>query len=117
MPPPPRPHKEKSRRFRAGLDTSLPDAKSLAGTMDWARPIDPAWHLDHAIQIGRPLPHLTPAGGGLAPTPYRSANRRWTTQKGLTHRGPLQKGIYALIVIAAVARIAAALLPISADLL
>src|SRR3712207_8860742 len=44
-------------------------------------------------QIGRPAPHLTPSGGGSAPTPDRSeTSATGSALKGVDHRGPVTEG-------------------------
>jgi hypothetical protein len=50
---------------------------------------------DRAPEIGRPLPHLTPSGGGHAPTPDRSKTPAAGSKLkgGLTTKGPLQKPV------------------------
>src|SRR5208337_3809561 len=79
--------------FRAGRDTSLPEAKSLR--RDDGRGQIVTGSVTATItrpQIGRPPPHLIPSGGGLAPTTDRRVTRRRDdATKGLTVRGPLEK--------------------------
>jgi len=63
----------------------------FAGTMDQVRPLPTRSLREHANVDGR-LPLPTPSGGGPAPDPVQNRARRADNAKGLTNRGPLQKG-------------------------
>ena len=95
--PPRRPEaRRRDRGFGRSEDTSRPERGPVAGTMDQARPQNPKRRRkdDRAPEIGRPAPHLTPSGGGPAPTPDRSETpAAGSALKGLTTEGPLQKGL------------------------
>src|SRR5215216_8112279 len=61
--------------------------------MDQVRPLPIQWPCDHATVDWSTYPLQTPSGGGRAPTPYRSKTpAKARRKKGLTFRGPLQKG-------------------------
>ncbi len=83
-----------------GQDKHQPSRSGVpAGTMDWVRPrclqevlgLEPG---NPAHQrLDRPFPLQTPSGGSPTLTPYRSMTPAGTKRKkGLTTRGPLQKG-------------------------
>src|SRR3954452_15076485 len=60
--------------------------------MDQARPRDAKWRRETTTrqQIGRPAPHLTPSGGGHAPTPDRSeSSAAGSALKRVDNRGPV----------------------------
>ena len=68
---------KRNKGFRAGRDTSLPEAKSPR--RDDGRVQTASCSVTATItrnQIGRAPPHLIPSGGGLAPTTDRRVTRR-----------------------------------------
>ena len=79
-------------------DTSRPERGPVAGTMDQARPqaLERRRKDDRAPEIGRPLPHLTPSGGGHAPTPDRSKTPAAGSKlKGVDNRRPVTEVLHA----------------------
>src|SRR5216684_4284222 len=61
--------------------------------MDQVRPLPTRSLREHANVDWSTYPLPTPSGGGPAPTPYRSETPAiGHRKKGLTNRGPLQKG-------------------------
>ena len=72
-----RPNRDKHNSFRVGHDTR-PSRSEVPSPGRWIRSdrCPSSRHYDHASVDWSACPLQTPSGGGLAPTPYRSENRR-----------------------------------------
>jgi hypothetical protein len=87
---PRQPNKE-LQNFRAGYDTSLPEAKSLRRDDGQVRPPSGMWHSTTPL-VDWPTILCEPHQVAAARRPRTEASpRRLDNERGLTRRGPLQK--------------------------
>ena len=90
---PRQPNRETRNSFRAGHDTSLPEAKSLRRDDGSGQAAAHQSALRPRTRRLVGLSSSTPSGGGLAPTPYRSETpAKTTTQKGIDQSRPVTEG-------------------------
>ena len=95
-----RPNRRQAQQFSSGSRHQAFSKRSpLAGTLDQVRPLPIQSALRPRVRRLVGLSSQTPSGGGLAPTPYRSENRRVDDAIGIDQsrpvtEGPLQKARY-----------------------